>query len=164
MSKEFEILFGTENCAKYFGGIFSIALILHIWDFLKMTLSKNVKKKSKPKFPFIGWSLLFYVLFLLSSSLLTESITDQLGWHHGAIPIPGRFWSMTIFGHRALAATHSFQASPYLAMTRYHNFWDNKLRSANMFVLNAGMLWSSKIGHNSPALAYSYSLDHLSRQ
>ena len=57
---------------------------------------------------------------------------------------PGRFWSMTIFGHGALA-THSFIASPYLAMTRYHNFWDNKLRSAKVFVLNAGMSWSSKI-------------------
>ena len=74
---------------------------------------------------------------------------------------PGRFWSMTIFGHRALAAIHSFPASPYLAMSRYHNFWDNKLRSAKVFVLNAGMLWSSKIGHNSPAMAYSYSLYHL---
>ena len=43
-------------------------------------------KESKPKIPFIGWSLLFYVLILLSSSLLTERITGQLGWHHGAIP------------------------------------------------------------------------------
>ena len=35
------------------------------------------------------------------------------------------------------------------------HFWDNKLRSAKVFVLNAGMSWSSKIGHNSPALAHS---------
>ena len=30
MSKHLEILFGTENCAKYFGGIISIPFNLHI--------------------------------------------------------------------------------------------------------------------------------------
>ena len=83
---------------------------------------------------------------------LKASQTNQDGT---MVQFPGRFWCMTIFGHRALVATHSFPASPYLAMTRYHNFWDNKLRSVKMFVLNAGMSWSSKIGHNSSALAYS---------
>ena len=51
MSKHLEMLFGTEDCVKYFGGIFTIAFNLHIWDFLKMTLSKNVKRiKAKNSF------------------------------------------------------------------------------------------------------------------
>ena len=47
MSKHLEILFGTEDCAKYFGGKFSIALNLHEtfwrWHWAIMQCSQCVR-------------------------------------------------------------------------------------------------------------------------